>query len=110
MINDGLVEAYKKLEELKKGDVCLVGYAEERMENPEENEIIILDTDAPEKVEILEKMLRDKVNPKGLYIVKLVRLLRLMPVWDSLEFILNIKSHILNMKNKFWRGKYVFGK
>ena len=37
----------------------------DRMENPEENEIIILDTDAPEKVEILEKMLRDKVNPKG---------------------------------------------
>ena len=65
MINDGLVEAYKKVRGLKKAMSVLVGYAEERMENPEENEIIILDTDAPEKVEILEKMLRDKVNPKG---------------------------------------------
>ncbi len=36
MINDGLVEAYKKLEGLKKAMSVLVGYAEERMENPEE--------------------------------------------------------------------------
>ena len=64
MICDGLVEAYKKVRGLKKAMSVLVGYAEDRMESPEENEIIVMDTDAPDKVEIVEKLLRERVNPK----------------------------------------------
>lgn len=64
-INDGLVEAFRKVRGLKKAMSVLVDYAVERMENPEENEIMILDSDAPDKVEILEEMLREKLNPKG---------------------------------------------
>ncbi|MCI5893325.1 MAG: DegV family protein [Clostridiales bacterium] len=65
-INDGLVEAFRKVRGLKKAMSVLVDYAAERMENPEENEILILDSDAPDKVEILEEMLREKINPKGI--------------------------------------------
>lgn len=64
MICDGLVEAYKKVRGLKKAMSVLVGYAEERMEKPEENEIIIMDTDAPDKVEIVEELIRERVKPK----------------------------------------------
>ncbi len=64
-INDGLVEAFRKVRGLKKAMSVLVDYAAERMEDPEENEILILDSDASDKVEILEEMLREKLNPKG---------------------------------------------
>ena len=63
MIRDGLVEAYKKVRGLKKAMSILVGYVEERMENPEENEVMILDTDAPDKVAIVEQMLKERVKP-----------------------------------------------
>ncbi len=71
MINDGLVEAYKKVRGLKKAMSIIVGYAEERMENPQENEIIILDTDAPDKVEIVEKLIRERVKPKNIIYSKI---------------------------------------
>lgn len=64
MINDGLVEAYKKVRGIKKAMSILVDYAHERMENPEDGEIMILDTDAPDKVEILTNMVEEKINPK----------------------------------------------
>ncbi len=64
MITDGLVEACRKVRGLKKAMASLVGYAEERMENPQENEVIIMDTDAPDKVEIVENLLRERVKPK----------------------------------------------
>lgn len=64
-INDGLVEAFRKVRGLKKAMSVLVDYVEERMENPQENEILILDSDAQDKVEILEEMLRERINPKG---------------------------------------------
>lgn len=64
-INDGLVEAFRKVRGLKKAMSVLVDYVEERMENPQENEILILDSDAQDKVEILEEMLRERINSKG---------------------------------------------
>ncbi len=67
-INDGLVEAYKKVRGTKKALATLVDYAAERMETPEENEVVLLHADAPEKMEILEKMVTEKVNPKKISI------------------------------------------
>ncbi len=69
-INDGLVEAYKKVRGTKKALATLVDYAVERMDNPQENEVILLHADAPDKMEILEKMVAEKVNPKTISIRK----------------------------------------
>lgn len=66
MITDGLVEAYKKVRGLKKAMSVLADYAEERMENPKDSEVIILDSDADEKAVILEELLKDRVNPKSI--------------------------------------------
>lgn len=71
MITDGLVEAYKKVRGLKKAMSCLVDYVEERMDNPEENELLILDTDAPDKVKVLEELLHERVNPKKINYCKI---------------------------------------
>lgn len=70
-INGGLVEAYKKVRGLKKAMLTLCSYAAERMDDPENNEIYILHTDAEDKVEIVEKMLLEKVNPKEIHIRKI---------------------------------------
>ncbi len=69
-INDGLVEAYKKVRGTKKALATLVDYAAERMDNPAENEVILLHADAPDKMEILEKMVSEKINPKSISIHK----------------------------------------
>lgn len=69
-INDGLVEAYKKVRGTKKALATLVDYAVERMDCPEENEVILLHADAPDKIEILEKMVAEKVHPKSIRILK----------------------------------------
>lgn len=71
MINDGLVEAYKKVRGLKKAISILCGYAEERMDHPEENEIIILESDAADKVELLKSMLEERVHPKNITVTKI---------------------------------------
>lgn len=71
MITDGLVEAYKKVRGLKKAMSVLVDYAKERMDNPQENEAIILDSDADDKAAILEELLKDRVNPKSIKRYKL---------------------------------------
>lgn len=68
-INDGLVEAYKKVRGTKKALATLVDYAVERMDNPSENEVILLHADAPDKMEIMEKMVKEKVNPKSIQIL-----------------------------------------
>lgn len=70
-INSGLVEAYKKVRGLKKAMSVLAGYAAERMEKPEENEVIILHSDADDKVEILKKMVEEKVAPKSISVGRL---------------------------------------
>ncbi len=69
-INDGLVEAYKKVRGTKKALATLVDYAAERMDNPAENEVVLLHADAPDKMEILEKMVAEKINPKSISIHK----------------------------------------
>lgn len=62
--NDGLVEVYGKVRGLKKAISKIVDDVVENMDNPEENEIVVLDADADEKAEIMVKFLEKKVNPK----------------------------------------------
>ncbi len=62
-INDGLVEALLKVRGLKKAFSTLVDFIEERMDDPENNELTILHSDALHKVEIVEAMARERVKP-----------------------------------------------
>ncbi len=70
-VNDGLVEAYKKVRGLKRAMAVLADYAVERMDNPSENEVILLHSDALDKIEILQKMLEEKLHPKKISVHKL---------------------------------------
>lgn len=70
-INDGLVEATRKVRGLKKSLSVLVDFVEERMENPQENEVMILDSDAPDKVAAIEEMIRERINPKKITYAKI---------------------------------------
>lgn len=70
-VNDGLVEAFKKVRGLKKAISTLVDYVEERIDNPEECDVMLLDSNAPDKVEIIEEMIRERVNPKSITKVKI---------------------------------------
>lgn len=70
-INDGLVEAFKKVRGTKKALSTLVDFVEDRMENPTENEVVILDSNAPDKVEIVEQLLRERVKPKDIKYAKI---------------------------------------
>lgn len=71
MINDGLVEAFKKVRGLKKATSTLVDFIEERMEDPSENEVMILDSDAPDKVAIVEQMIKERIKPKKITYAKI---------------------------------------
>ena len=62
--NDGLVEVYAKVRGQKKAISKIVDEIIENMDNPEENEILVLDADAEEKADILVKFLEKKVKPK----------------------------------------------
>lgn len=66
VIKDGLVEAFQKIRGLKKALSVLVDFIEERMDNPEENEVLILHSDAPDKADIIEAMIRERINPKSI--------------------------------------------
>lgn len=70
-INSGLVEAYKKVRGLKKAMSTLADYAAERMEDPENNEVIILHSDAPDKVEILTQMVNERIHPAKISLSKI---------------------------------------
>ncbi len=70
-INDGLVEAYKKVRGLKKAIAVLAGYVQERMDNPQDGEVIILHSDAQDKVDILKGMVEDKVNPASIKVMEI---------------------------------------
>lgn len=70
-VNDGLVEAYRKVRGMKKAMAVLADYVEERMDDPENNEVIILHADAPDKVEILKEMVIDRVNPASIRIMEI---------------------------------------
>lgn len=62
--NDGLVEVYAKVRGGKKAIAKIVDEAVEKMENPAEGEIIVLEADAKEKAEIAVKLIEKKINPK----------------------------------------------
>lgn len=64
VISDGLVEAFRKVRGLKKALSVLVDFIEERMASPEENEVLILHSDANDKADLLEAMIRERINPK----------------------------------------------
>lgn len=70
-INDGLVEAFKKVRGTKKALNTLVDYIEERMDNPSENSVMILDSNAPDKVEVVEQLVRERINPKSITYAKI---------------------------------------
>lgn len=63
-INDGLVEAFRKVRGLKKALSVLVDFIEERIDNPEENEVMILHSNASDKADIVEAMIKERINPK----------------------------------------------
>lgn len=65
-INEGLVEAFRKVRGLKKALSVLVDFIEERMDNPEENEVLILHSNAPDKADMVEAMIRERINPKSI--------------------------------------------
>ncbi len=65
-INEGLVEAYRKVRGLKKAMSVLADYAEERMDAPEHNEATILHSDAPDKAEILKQMVENRIHPASI--------------------------------------------
>ena len=56
---------------MKKAISVLANYAVERMECPEENEIILLHSDAGDKVQILSAMLEEKVHPKKISVYEI---------------------------------------
>ncbi len=70
-VRDGLVEAYQKVRGLKKAMGILANYAVERMENPEENQVFLLHSDAPDKIEVLKKMVEERVNPASIEVKNL---------------------------------------
>lgn len=70
-VNDGLVEAFRKIRGLKKALNVLVDFIEERMDTPEENELLILHSRADDKVEIIEKMIQERVKPKSIEYAKI---------------------------------------
>lgn len=70
-VNDGLVEAFKKVRGLKKALSSLVDFVEERIDDPGECEVMILDSNAPDKVEIVTQMIKERVNPKKITYAKI---------------------------------------
>ncbi|MEE1012846.1 MAG: DegV family protein [Clostridia bacterium] len=70
-INGGLVEAYRKVRGLKKAMATLVDYVEERMDAPASDEVIILHSDAMDKVEVLRSMLETRVNPAKITVLEI---------------------------------------
>ncbi len=63
-LNDGMVEAVSKVRGLKKAISTLVDYIEERMDEPQENELYILSANAPDKVEILKELIGERMKIK----------------------------------------------
>lgn len=63
-VNDGLVEAFRKVRGLKKAMSTLVDFIDERMDNPSENTLLILSSEADDKVAVLEEMIKERVDIK----------------------------------------------
>lgn len=63
-LNDGMVEAISKIRGLRKAISTLVDYIEERMDEPDKNELYILSANAEDKVEILKELLEERIQIK----------------------------------------------
>lgn len=62
--DEGMVEVFAKVRGSKKAVAALVDQAVEKMENPKENEVILLESEAGDKVELAKKLLEKKLAPK----------------------------------------------
>lgn len=62
--NDGMVEAFAKVKGMKRALAKLVDCVEENIEETEEPEVAVLDADAPDKSEMLAKMIVERI-PKA---------------------------------------------
>lgn len=69
-INDGLVEVYAKVRGIKKAISKLIDEVAEKMDNPEEGEILVLDADAKDKSEFAVKLLEKKFGSKNISVHK----------------------------------------
>ncbi len=63
-VNDGKVEAFRKVRGTKKALTQLVDFIEERMHNPEENEIIIFNSRCDEMLNFTVEQIKERINPK----------------------------------------------
>lgn len=70
-INDGLVEAFRKVRTLKKALSALVDFIDERMDSPQENELVLLHSNAPDKIEMIEAMVKERINPKSIVVMNI---------------------------------------
>ena len=61
--NEGLVEVIDKVRGTKKSISKMVDYAVEKMDDPTNNEVVILESECPEKVEFMKKQLEEKLHP-----------------------------------------------
>jgi len=60
--NDGMVEAFAKVKGMKRALSKLVDCVEENIEDPQNTEIHILNADCPEKGEMLEEMIAERLG------------------------------------------------
>lgn len=64
-INDGMVEAFRKVRGTKKALTALVDYIDERMDNPQENEIVVLNSRCDDKLEFVKNLIDERIKPKS---------------------------------------------
>ena len=69
-INEGLVEVYAKVRGTKKAISKLVDEVAEKMDDPENGDIIVLHADAKDKADIMVKFLEKKFNSKNITVLK----------------------------------------
>ncbi len=65
-VNDGKVEAFRKVRGTKKALTNLVDYIEERMDNPLENEIIVFNSRCDEMLDYTVTQIKERINPKAI--------------------------------------------
>lgn len=61
--NDGLVEAFAKVRGMKKAVAKLVDCVEENIDNAESATVYVMHSNAPEKAEMLAKMIEERIRP-----------------------------------------------
>ncbi len=65
-INDGKVEAFRKVRGTKKALTQLVDFIEERMDSPEENEIIIFNSRCDDMLSFTVEQIKERIKPKAI--------------------------------------------